>query len=244
MILLKKELLTAHTVQVGLLPEKLPRVDGYEFAARSIPAKSVAGDLYDLQELGDGNLAISLGDVSGKGMPAALLMANVQATIRAYSQLHFSAGNCLKHANDLLFRSTTAEKFVTLFYGILDPTKHTLNYTNAGHEEPFFFHKSQLLRLKTGGIPLGVVGHFPYKVDAIQFGKGDVLIIYSDGIPDSINSNHERFGIEKFESIARDSVDSQAEEIADTIFTAVNEHVLDTPQFDDMTLLVVKRKSS
>lgn len=244
MIALEKELSAAHTVQVELLPEKLPQVDAYEFAARSIPAKSVAGDLYDIQELGNGNWGISLGDVSGKGMPAALLMANVQATVRAYSQLDFSAGNCLKHANDLLFKSTTAEKFVTLFYGVLDPVKHVLKCTNAGHEEPFFFHNSQLLRLKRGGVPLGVVGHFPYEEELIQFDKGDVLIIYSDGIPDSINSNHERFGIEGFESIARDCIDSQAEEIADAIFTAVNEHVLDTPQFDDMTLLVIKRKSS
>jgi sigma-B regulation protein RsbU (phosphoserine phosphatase) len=241
--LLEKELSAAHTVQVGLLPEILPVAEGYEFAARSIPAKSVAGDLYDMQQLENGNLAISLGDVSGKGMPAAILMANVQATVRAYSRLDSSAEKCAKHSNDLLFRSTSPEKFVTLFYGVLDTVKNVLRYTNAGHEEPFFFHDGVQIKLKAGGVPLGIVDHFPYEEEVIQFEKGDVLILYSDGISDAINSGGERFGIERFEYIAKDCFDSQAEEIADAIFTAVNEHVLDTPQFDDMTLLVIKRKT-
>ncbi len=241
-IALEKELSAAHIVQVGLLPEKLPKVDGYEFAARSIPAKSVAGDLYDLMQLENGNLAISLGDVSGKGMPAALLMANVQATFRAYSRLDSSASSCVKHSNDLLFRSTSEDKFVTLFYGVLDPAKNVLRYTNAGHEEPFFFHDSAEVRLKAGGVPLGIVDHFPYDEEVIHFNKGDILVVFSDGIPDAINSNGERFGIERFEYIIKDCIDSEAEEIADSIFTAVNEHVLDTPQFDDMTLLVIRRE--
>jgi phosphoserine phosphatase RsbU/P len=242
-IVLEKELLAAHAVQVGLLPEKLPQVEGYEFAGRSIPAKSVAGDLYDILELENGNLALSLGDVSGKGMPAALLMANVQATVRAYSRLDTSAANCTKHANDLLFRSTSSEKFVTLFYGVIDPQKNVLRYTNAGHEEPFFFHNSRQVKLKTGGVPLGVVDHFPYDEEVVQFEKGDVLILYSDGIQDAVNSSHERFGMEKFERVIRSCNDCRAEEIADAIFAAVSDHVLDTPQFDDMTLLVVKRKN-
>ncbi|HUI29248.1 MAG TPA: SpoIIE family protein phosphatase [Candidatus Acidoferrales bacterium] len=242
-IALEKELSAAHAVQVGLLPEKLPQVERYEFAARSIPAKSVAGDLYDLQELGNGNLSISLGDVSGKGMPAALLMANVQATVRAYSRLDSSTSNCVKHSNDLLFGSISEEKFVTLFYGVLDAAKNLFRYTNAGHEEPLLFHGSRAIRLKTGGVPLGVVDHFPYEEEVVQFNRGDVLIIYSDGMPDAVNSKGERFGEERFECIVKECTDSLAEEIADAIFTAVNEHVLDTPQFDDMTLLVVKRKN-
>jgi serine phosphatase RsbU (regulator of sigma subunit)/CRP-like cAMP-binding protein len=242
-IALDRELSAAHTVQVKLLPEKLPQVDGYEFAARSIPAKSVAGDLYDLLQLENGNLVISLGDVSGKGMPAALLMANVLATFRAYSRLGQSVSTCVKYSNDLLFRSTSAEKFVTLFYGLLDPAKNVLRYANAGHEDPFFFHNNHSIRLKVGGIPLGVIDNFPYKEGLIQFNKGDMLIVYSDGIPDAVNSNGDRFGIDRLEYIAKERIDSQVEETADAIFTAVTEHVLDTPQFDDMTLLIVKRKN-
>jgi len=241
-IALDKELSAAHKVQVGLLPEQLPQVEGYEFAARSIPAKSVAGDLYDLMQLGNGSFGISLGDVSGKGMPAALLMANVQATVRAYSQLDSSASNCVRHSNELLFKSTAEDKFVTLFYAVLDPARNFLRYTNAGHEEPFFFHGSETIRLKTGGVPIGVVDHFPYEEEVIRFDKGDMLIVYSDGIQDAVNSKGERFGIEKIESIARECIHNQADEIAESIFIATNEHIHGTPQFDDMTLLIVKRK--
>ncbi len=242
-IALEKELSAAHTVQVGLLPEKLPQVEGYEFAARSVPAKSVAGDLYDLLSLEDGKLALSVGDVSGKGMPAALLMANVQATFRAYSRLDPYASNCMKISNDLLCRSTSEDKFVTLFYAILDPSKKLLSYTNAGHEEPFFIHGSHVFRLKTGGIPLGIVDHFPYEEETIQFDEGDVLLVYSDGIPDAVNAKGQRFGMEKLETIAEDRAHLSAQEIADSVFAAVNEHVQDTPQFDDMTLLIVKARS-
>jgi serine phosphatase RsbU (regulator of sigma subunit)/CRP-like cAMP-binding protein len=242
-VILEKELLAAHTVQVGLLPERLPQVEGYEFACRSVPAKSVAGDLYDLMELENGNLALSLGDVSGKGMPAALLMANVQATVRAYSRLDSTPGNCAKHSNELLFGSTSPEKFVTLFHGVIDPVRNLLTYTNAGQEEPFFFHNSRQIRLETGGVPLGVVNHFPYEEETVELGRGDVLVVYSDGIQDAVNANHERFSIEKLERVVRDSLKFRAEEIADAVFAAVKDHVQDTSQFDDMTLLVVKRKN-
>ena len=243
-IALEKELSAAHTVQMRLLPKEVPQVDGYEFAARSIPAKTVAGDLYDFNFLDDGSLSFSLGDVSGKGLPAALLMANVQATFRAYSRLNSSAKNCVRQSNDLLFRSTSPEKFVTLFYGVLDIKKNVLRCTNAGHENPLFFRKGQkTIRLKVGGVPLGVVDHFPYEEERVQFNAGDVLIVYSDGIQDAVNSKGARFGEDQIETIAKDCLNFSAEKIAEEIFAAVNEHVADTPQFDDMTLLIIKRKS-
>lgn len=240
---LEKELNAAHAVQVGLLPKELPILEGYEFAARSIPAKTVAGDLYDFIPLEDGSLAISLGDVSGKGMPASLLMANVQATVRAYSRVNTTANNCVKHANNLLFKSTASDKFATLFYGIIDAGKNTLRYTNAGHEEPFFLRKAHdTVRLTAGGVPLGIVDHFPYEEETVHFKEGDVLIIYSDGVQDATNSKDERFGQEQIETLARNSLGLSACKILEEILNGVNIHVADTPQFDDMTLLVVKRK--
>lgn len=240
---LEKELNAAHAVQVGLLPKELPILEGYEFAARSIPAKTVAGDLYDFIPLEDGSLAISLGDVSGKGMPASLLMANVQATVRAYSRVNTTANNCVKHANNLLFKSTASDKFATLFYGIIDAGKNTLRYTNAGHEEPFFLRKAHdTVRLTAGGVPLGIVDHFPYEEETVHFKEGDVLIIYSDGVQDATNSKDERFGQEQIETLARNSLGLSAGKILEEILNGVNIHVADTPQFDDMTLLVVKRK--
>ncbi len=241
-IALEKELSAAHTVQVGLLPSEIPSIEGYEFAARSIPAKSVAGDLYDFITLENGNLAISLGDVSGKGMPAALLMANVQATFRAYSRLNPSPKDCVRQSNDLLCISTAPDKFVTLFYGVLDIRKNVFCYTNAGHEDPFFFRKGKgAIRLKAGGVPLGVVGRFPFDEDKVEFKKGDVLLIFSDGIQDAVDSAGTRFGVERIEEAVKNHLDSSAELIAAQLLSVVSNHVSDTPQFDDMTLLIMKR---
>lgn len=241
-VALEKELSAAHTVQVGLLPKELPVIEGYEFSAHSIPAKSVAGDLYDFIPLENGNVALSLGDVSGKGMPAALLMSNVQATIRAYARLNPESKDCVRQSNDVLFNTTATDKFVTLFYGVLDVRTNTLTYTNAGHENPLFLRKGkETTSLKTGGIPLGVVEHFPFNEEKIKFGKGDVLVVFSDGIQDAVDLSGARFGAENIEQIARERCDSSAAEIAAKILDEVKRHVSDTPQFDDMTLLVMKR---
>lgn len=243
-IALEKDLSAAHTVQVGLLPKDFPSIEGYDFAARSIPAKSVAGDLFDFLSVGDGDIAISLGDVSGKGMPAALLMANVQATIRAYSKLNPSAKDCVPRANDLLFASTAPEKFVTLFYGVLDNSKDEFRYVNAGHEPPFFFRKGkETATLKAGGIPLAVAEHFPYEEGKVEFKKGDVLVVFSDGIQDASDSEGNRFGAERIEECIRGRIDLSAREILSGVFDEVTKFVSDTPQFDDMTLLVMKRLS-
>ena len=111
-------------------------------------------------------------------------------------------------------------------------------------ENPLFFRKGQkTIRLKVGGVPLGVVDHFPYEEEKVQFNAGDVLIIYSDGIQDAVNSKGARFGEDQIETIAKDCLNFSAEKIAEEIFAAVNNHVADTPQFDDMTLLIIKRKN-
>ena len=241
-IALEKDLSAAHTVQMGLLPKQIPSTDGYEFFADSIPAKSVAGDLYDFIQLESDRVAFSLGDVSGKGMPAALLMANVQASIRAYSRLNPDPGQCVAQSNNLLFSSTAPDKFATLFYGVLDARKNFFTYTNAGHEEPLFFHKGKSAhRLKAGGVPLGVVEDFPFQSEEMEVHKGDVLVVCSDGVHDAVNSEGERFGAERVEALVKKSLSLSAAEIAARIFEEVNAHVAETPQFDDMTLLVMKR---
>ncbi len=241
-IALEKELSAAHTVQLGLLPKEMPAIEGYEFSAKSFPAKSVGGDLFDFIQLENGNLAVSVGDVSGKGMPAALLMANVQAAFRAYSRLNASPKNCVRESNDLLFASTAPDKFVTLFYGVLDPQKNSFFYTNAGHEDPFFFrHGKGATRLKAGGVPLGVVARFPFDEDKIDVKKGDVLVVFSDGVQDAVDSSGTRFGPERIEKIIKDNLDDSAEAIATALLSEVQKHSADIPQFDDVTLLVMKR---
>ena len=239
---IEKDLSAAHIVQMGLLPKSIPSIEGYQFFADSIPAKSVAGDLYDFIQLENSRVAFSLGDVSGKGMPAALLMANVQAGIRAYSRLDPAPEQCIRQSNNLLFSSTTPDKFATLFYGMLDAEKSLFTYTNAGHEEPVLYHQARPAdRLKEGGVPLGVVEDFPFQSAQIEIEKGDVLVVCSDGVHDAVSSEGERFGAERVEAIVMDSLNLSATEIAARVFNGVTIHVADTPQFDDMTILVMKR---
>lgn len=168
-------------------------------------------------------------------------MANVQATVRAYAQPSLHSDECLLQANNLLFRSTSPEKFVTLFYGVLDKNKHRLVYTNAGHENPLFLHGDELTKLTTGGPPLGVVDNIDYGQDSIGFDVGDLLVVYSDGIIDAVNSNGERFGSEKLEETVRECATLSAEEVSVKLLSLVTKHIGDAPQFDDITLLVVRR---
>lgn len=241
-IALEKELSAARSVQVGLLPRECPSIDGYEFSATLLPAKSVGGDFYDFVTLDDGKVALSLGHVSGKGMAAALLMANVQATVRAYSTLNTTPETCVRQSNELLFNSTAPEKFATLLYGVLDSKRNAFHYTNAGHENPLFFRKwKDPYRLEVGGVPLGMVENFPYEEGSVEFRRGDILIMFSDGIRDAVDSAGKKFGAERIEKIVRKSAGLPAKEISEKILYEVRAHISETPQFDDMTLLIVKR---
>ena len=136
---------------------------------------------------------------------------------------------------------TSPEKFATLFYGLLDTRNDKLTYTNAGHENPLFLHEGQLIPLLAGGPPLGVVDGFSYEKDSVKFAGGDLLVIYSDGITDAVNSEGDRFGIERLQEVVRKSSTRSADEISTEILSGVSRHIADTPQFDDMTLLVIKK---
>ena len=138
---IEEELRFAYEIQINLLPKEAPEVVGYDIVGKSIPAKQVGGDYYDFIPIDENKLVICLGDVSGKGMPAALLMANLQATLRA--QVHFSTSckDSLQLSNKLLFQSTDIQKFATLFYGVLDINKNQMCYSSAGHEDPFLFSR-------------------------------------------------------------------------------------------------------
>jgi sigma-B regulation protein RsbU (phosphoserine phosphatase) len=202
----------------------------------------VGGDYFDFIPVSDRQIALSLGDVSGKGLPASLLMANVQATLRGQTLVNTSARECITKSNKLLYQSTSSEKFVTLFYGILNHQAHTLEFTNAGQDPPFLLSAGKdPTRLRTGGIVLGIMEEFPFAEDTIQLEAGDLLVIYSDGIPEAINPSKEQFGEEKLCALLQEHHAKPAAELINVIVAAVKEHAGTWPQSDDMTLLVVKR---
>ena len=241
-IRLKEEARMARDIQANLLPKSNPEISGYDIAGMSLPALNVGGDYYDFIQLDEHRLAIGLGDVSGKGLAAALVMSNLQATIRGQSFFGGTSNECLERANKLLFDSTDSKTFVSLFYGILDTNKNTLCYANAGQNKPLIFSPGKKPRsLRTHGLALGLKKDVSYKNDEIPINQGDRLLIYSDGISEAMNENMEEFGDEKLKEIVQNDNAASASKSIEKITAAVNLHFGDNPQNDDMTMIILKR---
>ncbi len=239
---MQEQVRLASKIQLDLLPKKFPEIPGYEIAGKSIPAQLVGGDYFDFIPMENDQIAVCLGDVSGKGLPASLLMANLQATLRGQTLVNTSAKDCIIRSNKLLFESTSDEKFATLFYGILDTKQHQLRFCNAGHDNPYLFSDgTEPRRLKTGGIVLSIMEQFPFQEETIPFAPGDILVIYSDGITEAMNAHQEQFGDENLGKLLAESRNLSAPELIDAIIAAAKKHAGSWPQSDDMTLVVVKR---
>jgi sigma-B regulation protein RsbU (phosphoserine phosphatase) len=242
---MQEQVRLASKIQFDLLPKTAPQIAGYDIAGKTVSAHSVGGDYFDFITVDDNRLALCLGDVSGKGLPASLLMANLQATIRGQTLSNFSAGECMKRSNTLLLRSTDDEKFATLFYALLDAAQHRLQYSNAGHNDPFVFSASDaaaLQRLKTGGIMLGMFPDVPFQDDVISLQENDLLLIYSDGVTEAADKNGEDFGEQKLLELARENLHLAAGELVNKIIQVVKTHAgKSPPREDDITVMVVKR---
>jgi phosphoserine phosphatase RsbU/P len=239
---MREEVRLAAKIQLELLPKNMPTLAGYDIAGTSLPAQVVGGDYFDFISLDDSRLAICLGDVSGKGLPASLLMANLQATMRGQLLTDCSPKDCLSRSNTLLYRSTNSEKFVTFFYSMLDASTHRLSYSNAGHENPIFISSNgKVNRLETGGVVLGIMENYPYEDAVLTLHAGDIVAIYTDGIIEAINTKNEMFGEERLIEILRESRNFQSEKIIDAVVAAVKKFAGTAAQFDDITMVVVKR---
>jgi serine phosphatase RsbU (regulator of sigma subunit) len=242
LILMREELKLAFKIQTELLPKESPRIVGYDIAGKSIPAKTVGGDYFDFIPISDRLLALCLGDVSGKGMPAALLMSNLQAILRGQSLHNISPGECLERSSILLYQRTDLDKFATLFYGVLDGEKHVLHYANAGHNYPFLFKgEKESFRLDVGGLILGAIEDATYKESSIHMEPDDILLIFSDGITEALNLDGEEFGEERLPRLISENRSEAAERLIDKIIEAVGDFAGEKAQADDMTLVVVKR---
>ena len=153
-----------------------------------------------------------------------------------------TAKECVTRSNKLLYHSTSSEKFVTLFYGILDTERHQLSFSNAGHDHPIVYSSDKKIhRLKTGGIVLGIMENYPFEQESIALQHGDILVVYSDGVAEAMNAEQEQFGEERLIGVIKKNRRRNAQEIIEHILSAVKLHTGDYPQYDDMTLLVVQR---
>jgi serine phosphatase RsbU (regulator of sigma subunit) len=247
---LESELDTARKIQEKLLPHKMPRFHGFEIAGTSIPSKQVGGDYFDFLDLGEGQLGIAIADVSGKGIPAALLMANLQASLHAQTFETEKVADVTARINDLLVKSTDSNMFVTFFYGLLDRNRSTFTSTNAGHNHPLLLRSDQTMEFLTkGGLVLGFLPDQKYDQQTTTLQPGDVLVLYTDGIteartPDEEEAGETLFGEDRLVRVIEENAILSAREIQAAILNAVSEHTKNTPQGDDITLVVIKRRKA
>ena len=245
---LERELETARQIQEKLLPHDMPQLPGFEIAGTSLPSQQVGGDYFDFLDMGTGQLGIAIADVSGKGIPAALLMANLQASLHAQVIKKGSVADVASRMNSLLVKSTDTHMFATFFYGILDQIKSTFTSTNAGHNPPLLFRADgKIKRLEAGGLVLGFLPDQNYSQQTVKIKQGEVVVLFTDGIteaagPSSGKISENLFGEERLIEVIRASLTKSAVEIQAAILQAISDHTADTPQFDDITLVLIKRK--
>lgn len=241
--LIQKEINVASEIQKKLLPHEIPLIKNYDIYAVNMPAWEVGGDYYDFIRISETKTAIALGDVSGKGLPAAMLMANLQATLRG--QLLFSScvKECIERANNLLHKSTSISKFVTLFFGVLDTNVNTFTYCNAGHNIPIFLQGGKRVELNKGGIILSWKENANYEEEEIIFEKGSILCVYSDGVTEAKNKNEEEFGEERLFDLVHRKSDLTSRHMVAEVLNDLNKFTAGASQSDDITLLIIKRNN-
>ena len=236
LVTLEHELALARNMQQSILPTDFPDSAGHQIFARMNPAKAVGGDFFDFTNLGGGRVGLAIADVSGKGVPAALVLKGAAIG-------YDNPGEVLSHVNSALEMENSALMFVTMFYGIFDSNSGEFTYASGGHEPPLILRRdgtTALLPL-TGGIALGVVPHADYDFNTVHLAPGETILLYTDGVPDAQNIRGERFGMDRFCRIFGGAPPEGAEEATELVFRAVREFAQDTPQFDDLTCLALRR---
>ncbi len=235
------ELHIAREIQESFLPPALPSLPGYTLAAESRPAREVGGDFYDVLASPGGRIGLVIADVSDKGVPAALFMALSSTVMRASAAWHQKPGDAVQDANSLIARESSSGMFVTLFFCLLDPDKGTITYVNAGHNPPILVRNDGTsISLSMTGMALGVDTSESYEERSLSLCPGDLLVLYTDGVTEAEDSLHRQFGEERLESIARQKRSHSAAEVLATIQSEVSMYTNAMPQYDDMTLVVLK----
>jgi phosphoserine phosphatase RsbU/P len=244
---LEREFQMARELQASLLPRHTPDIPGWEFAARWLPAREVAGDYYDLISLADGRLALVIADVCDKGMASALFMALSRSIVRASLDGAPSPVEGITRANRLIYADARGGMFVTLFCALLEPETGRVTYVNAGHNPPLLCRlgdagEGSLARLMPTGMALGVLTEFPFEQCTIQLDAGDWLLLYTDGATDAMDGQGASFGQERLEHVLLEHRQGSAAEVVAALEGAIRSFTGAAAQYDDIALLVVRRQ--
>ncbi|HKP87570.1 MAG TPA: SpoIIE family protein phosphatase [Blastocatellia bacterium] len=240
---MEEELKVASEIQMRLQPVAPPQIEGWDMTGVSFPCREIGGDYYDfIRRKSDNRLIVAVGDVSGKGTGAALLMSSLHAAVRAQSQTRRTISEVMREINEYIFENSPSNKFLTLFYGEINPETGGLVYSNGGHNTPLLMRAGgEVVKLDQGGLPVGMMKGVAYQEAGVVFYPGDTLIIYSDGITESINDRDEEFGEERLIEVVKKNLNRSASGIRDRIDEALSRFVGTTAPVDDMTLMIIKR---
>ncbi len=239
---LEKEIRLAREIQEGLLPQQIPTLPGVEIAALAVPSREVGGDYFDVVRLGERRLLLAIADVTGKGVPAALLMANLQACLHTLFPMDLTIEEATGHINRVICENTGFDKFITFFQGIYDASERSFHYVNAGHNPPMLVHADGRIELlEQGGLLLGVMKNVPYARGVVTLAPGDVVALFTDGVTEAMNPDEEEYEERRLEACLTAHHHLSAQAILDAVRDDVRRFTGDVAVLsDDCTMVVMK----
>jgi len=239
---LERDLTIAADIQKALLPVNLPTFRGLEIAASTIPNKLVGGDLYDVSTFASGRISIAIGDVSGKGVPAAILMANLYASYKSLARTNLPVEKLVSTLNGIIYDVTSDDRYATFFYSVYDPDDHKLAYCNGGHNPPVLLRKDGKIELlKVGGPAIGFVTDGEYRSEVIEFSVGDLLVLYTDGVTEAEDPSGNFYGYERLERLLINTKVISAKKFSEEIMRDLNISTKGRDhRSDDITLICMK----
>jgi sigma-B regulation protein RsbU (phosphoserine phosphatase) len=240
--IMKRDLSQAADIQNRMLPGEAPKVTGTDLAGFNVPCRTVGGDYYDFFPYPDGRVGLALGDVSGKGMPASLMMMQLHARVQLVAEDPGDLGEMMKRINKATCANCPSNRFITFFFCVFDPATGEVAFANAGHNPPILVRASGDAEMIEGGGPvLGILSFAPYAEQHVRLEVGDMLVLYSDGVTEATNSGYDEFAEDRFIQVLRQYRNEPSTKIVEAVTRALNDFTAGAPQADDITLLVAKR---
>jgi len=243
LVALQNELDVASKIQQSILPTRFPSTAEYEVFANMEPARNVGGDFYDVLNLEDNFVGLAIADVSDKGVPASLFMMSSRTLLKGTAIGIPEPGRVLRDVNDLLYEENDTSMFVTVIYAVYSPSTGRFTYANGGHNPPLIIHSngSSTLLPPIGGIALGIAPGMMFPQDTVVLERGDIMMLYTDGITEAMNADREEFGMERMQQVFAEHPPANSREATEMIFDAVHKFAGETAQSDDITCLTISR---
>jgi sigma-B regulation protein RsbU (phosphoserine phosphatase) len=242
---LEADLELSQKVQRALLPQHLPDIPGLELAVFSRPAQIVGGDYFDFFQWGDGSYGLTIADVAGHGMSASMLMASVQTALRTFAPITDSPAEVLRHLNLFFYHNVHLTTFVTLFLARFDPVRRTLTYGNAGHNPPLLYHRQAngsdpVTWLQPTAAAIGLVEEFRVVTKTVTLGRGDILLMYTDGVTEAMNIAEEQFGSDRLAHLVQKGAGAAAKTLIQSLRQELQQFTAGQPLVDDITIVMGK----